>query len=129
FHVAGGGEVRRLDPSEDAPANRHQHWALDPKADRWRVDVMAEPGDATSWVYRRKPSLQAPRGSMVGRSADGIPHLRLHGALLFKAKATRPKDRRDFDAAVPALETSERSWLLDALEELHPGHPWIRRLI
>ncbi|MEL6984858.1 MAG: hypothetical protein AAFO29_20685, partial [Actinomycetota bacterium] len=60
FHVAGGGEVRRLDPSEDAPVNRHQHWILDPKADRWRVDVMAEPGDATSWVYRRLQTRLAP---------------------------------------------------------------------
>jgi hypothetical protein len=43
FHVAGGGEVRRLDPSEETPGHLHQHWVLDREADRWRVDVMADP--------------------------------------------------------------------------------------
>jgi hypothetical protein len=74
------------------------------EADRWRVDVMAEPGDGDTWVYRRDPSLRAPRASMVGLSADGIPHLRAHGTLFFKAKAPRLKDRRDFDAAVATLD-------------------------
>lgn len=128
FHVAGGGEVRRLEPSEEAPAHLRQHWVLDPTADRWRVDVMVEPGGDKTWVYRREPSLRASRGFMVGRSVDGVPYLRPHGTLLFKAKATRPKDRRDFDAAIATLDSSERSWLLAALERLHPGHPWIRRL-
>ncbi|MDX1450242.1 MAG: hypothetical protein R3246_14410, partial [Acidimicrobiia bacterium] len=129
FHVAGGGEVRRLDSSEETPEDRHQHWVLDMEADRWRVDVMAEPGDDETWVYRRNASLRAPRTSMVGVSADGVPYLRLHGTLLFKAKATRPKDRRDFDASVTSLDGSDRRWLMAALERFHPGHPWIHRLV
>ncbi|MEM9893540.1 MAG: hypothetical protein AAF962_22010 [Actinomycetota bacterium] len=128
FHVAGGGEIRRLDAFEDTPAHLHQHWVLDPEADRWRVDVMAEPGDAETWVYRRDERMHAPRSSMVGRSATGVPYLRPHGTLFFKAKATRPKDRRDFDAVVTAMDTAERQWLSAALERSHPGHPWISRL-
>ncbi len=127
-HVVGGGEVRRLDPADETPPHLHQHWILDTVANRWRVDVMAEPGNGETWVYRRDPSMRAPRGSMVDVSADGIPHLRPHGTLLFKAKATRPKDRRDFDAAVGILDAAERGWLLSALERFHPGHRWIRRL-
>ena len=65
---------------------------------------------------------------MVGIAADGIPFLRPHGTLLFKTKATRPKDRRDFDAAVGCLDASERGWLRSALERFHPGHPWLGRL-
>jgi hypothetical protein len=129
FHVVGGGEVRCLEASEKTPAERHQHWVLDMKAQRWRVDVMAEPGDDQTWVYRRDPSLRAPRASMVGLSADGIPYLKPHGALLFKAKANRPKDRLDFDASVSSLEASQRRWLAAALERLHPSHTWIHRLV
>lgn len=127
-HVAGGGEVRRLNPTEETPPHLHQHWVLDTEADRWRVDLMAEPGDRETWVYRREPTLRAPRASMVGLSADGIPYLRPHGTLLFKAKLSRPKDRRDFDSAVGALESAEHDWLLEALRRFHPGHPWIGRL-
>lgn len=128
FHVPGEGQVRRLGPDEETPAHLHQHWVLDTDADRWRVDVMAEPGDRDTWVYRRDPTLRAPRASMVGVSVDGIPHLKAHGVLFFKAKATRPKDRRDFDAAVGAMAADERAWLRAALERFHPGHPWIGRL-
>ena len=129
FHVAGGGEVRRLESSEETPADRHQHWVLDIEADRWRVDVMAEPGDDETWVYRRDASLRAPRASMLGVSVDGVPYLRPHGTLLFKAKATRPKDRRDFDDSVTSLDASERRWLAAALERFHSSHPWIHRLV
>lgn len=128
-HVGGGGELRRLGPADETPPHLHQHWVLDQEADRWRVDIMAEPGDEETWVYRREPSLRAPRAWMVGVSADGIPYLRPHGTLLFKAKANRPKDRRDFDAAVGTLDVAERSWLLAALERFHPDHPWIGWLI
>lgn len=129
FHVAGGGEIRRLGPGEETPAHLHQHWVLDPRAERWRVDVMAEPGDEETWVYRRDPSLTAPRASMIAETADDIPYLLPHGALLFKAKSNRPKDRRDFDAAVGALDDSQRAWLRAAVERFHPGHPWLERLV
>lgn len=128
LHVAGGGEVRRLEPAEEAPPHLHQHWVLDLEADRWRADVMAEPGDGETWVYRRDPSLRAPRASMVGVTAEGVPYLRPHGVLLYKAKAARPKDRRDLDAVVGAMDAGERRWLTAALERFHPDHRWIDRL-
>lgn len=128
FFAVGGGEVRRIAPDEPSPNDRHQHWVLDEAAMRWRVDVMAEPGDGSTWRYRRDPDLHAPSASMVARSDDGIPHLRPHGVLLFKAKSLRPKDRRDFEIAAGCLDAAERRWLADALERFHPGHPWIDRL-
>jgi hypothetical protein len=45
-------------------------------------------------------------------------------ALLYKAKAPRFKDRRDFDRVLPHLDRAARSWLVSALEQAHPGHPW-----
>jgi hypothetical protein len=122
------GEVRAL-PDHAAPTpERHQTWVADPAVNEWRIDLMAEPGDAHTWAYRRDPSLTAPRAQMVGVSATGIPYLRPHGVLLFKAKALRPKDLADFALCLPLMDARERKWLAAALERFHPGHAWIEQL-
>jgi hypothetical protein len=48
--------------------------------------------------------------------------------LLYKAKATRPKDEADLAAAAPLLTREQRDWLIEALREIHPGHAWIGAL-
>jgi len=128
FFVVGDGEVRALADGAEPPADKHQNWVLDRDADEWRVDVMLESGTAEEWVYRKDPRLTAPRAEMVAASADGIPYLRPHGALLFKAKDPRPKDEADFTVADPLLSESERAWLVAALATTHPDHPWLERL-
>jgi len=64
---------------------------------------------------------------MVG-VADGVPHLKTHGALLYKAKAARAKDEADFALAAPTLDAAARAWLIEALARVHPGHHWIAAL-
>lgn len=49
-------------------------------------------------------------------------------ALLFKAKAPRFKDQRDFDRVLPYLDGAARAFLAWALEQAHPGHPWRAQL-
>lgn len=127
FHIVGDGEVRALAPGELPPENRHQNWVLDPSASAWRMDVMLEPGDATTWVYRRDERIRAPRACMVA-ARDGVPFLKPEGALLFKAKARNPKDEADFTASLAILDEAARDWLVGALEIVHPGHLWIDRL-
>ena len=124
FHVVGDGEVRRLPDAVDPPPEKHQNWVLDVTADAWRVDVMLEPGDAATWVFRRDEAVRAPRDFMVQHTADGIPALCPHGVLLYKAKATRPKDEADLAACLPRMTSDQRVWLANALERVHPGHPW-----
>jgi hypothetical protein len=128
FFVVGDGEVRALPRGATPPDHRHQNWVLDVGAGAWRVDVMLELGDTNTWVFRRDPSITAPRAFMVGRSADGIPYLGPHGALLYKAKGARPKDELDFAACLPRLAAPERTWLRDTLTRVHPDHPWIAQL-
>lgn len=124
----GDGEVRTLAPGASPPEDRHQSWVLDVDANAWRMDVMSEPGDSDTWVFRRDQSIQAPRAFMVDRTRDGIPFLAPHGTLLYKAKASRPKDEADFSVCAPRLTPRPRTWLVDALQVAHPGHPWIERL-
>lgn len=128
LHAVGDGEVRALAPDAVPPPDKHQTWVLDDAAQAWRMDIMREPGDPLTWAYRREPSLTRPRAEMIARSREGIAHLRPEGALLFKAKAARPKDQADFDICLPRLDPAARAWLAAALRRFHPGHPWIARL-
>jgi hypothetical protein len=128
FFAVGGGRVRRLDDDEPTPAGCHQHWLLDEAAGAWRVDVMVEPGDAATWVFRRDERVRAPRGQMTARTSAGIPYLRPHGALLYKAASCSAKDEADFDAVAAHLADEDRRWLEESLELVYPGHPWLARL-
>jgi hypothetical protein len=128
FHVVGDGEVRRLPDAVEPPRDKHQNWVLDTTAMAWRVDVMLEPGYPSTWVFRKDEAIRAPRPFMVQRTSDGIPFLGPHGALLYKAKAARPKDEADLARCLPRLADDQRAWLAAALERAHPGHPWLDRL-
>jgi hypothetical protein len=123
----GDGEVWRLADGEEHAPDKHQTWVLDAAADRWRLDVMLEPGDADRWVFRRDPSITLPRADTFGMR-DDIPYLLPHCALLFKAKHMRPKDEADFECCLPRLDAWQREWLRDAVTRAHGEHPWISRL-
>lgn len=125
-YAAVGGKVVPLAEGEEPPGDHFQTWFHD--GDAWRVDVMIEPGDADTWVYRRDESLSAPRSFMVGHSSDGIPYLLPHGGLLFKAKYGRAKDEADFAVAAPLLTEEQLAWLVAALERFHPDHSWLAAL-
>ena len=126
--VVDGGEVIALAPGE-APTRGFQTWAMEPAVQGWRLDVMREPGDAETWVFRRAGQFSARRAWASARTAAGIPFVAPQIALLFKAKETpRDKDEADFALAAPRLPPEARDWLAAALRAIQPGHPWIERL-
>ncbi|MEZ5558603.1 MAG: amino acid transporter [Pseudomonadales bacterium] len=127
LRTVGQGEVRRLAPGRLPPADRHQCWVLDPAAGSWRLDLMLDPGDAHTWIFRRDHRIQAPRGEITQRR-DGIPYLKPEAVLLFKARSPRPKDEADFAVSLPALGAAARAWLAAALTLIHPGHHWLGQL-
>jgi len=124
LHAVGDGEVRALAMDETTPADKHQNWVLDVEENVWRMDIMLEPGDAETWVYRRDGRLSESRSKMIGER-NGIPFLNPQGVLLFKAKAMRPKDEGDLGLCLPLLDEDARAWLRDAIARFHPGHPWL----
>jgi hypothetical protein len=128
FYAAGSGYVSALPAGEEPAPAKHQVWVLEEPARVWRMDMLLEPGDAGVWVCRRDETIRCRRSAMIGTSADGIPYLKPEGVLIFKAKAVRPKDEADFAATVRLMDVSARRWLSDALNRVHPGHPWIDAL-
>ncbi|MER7844304.1 hypothetical protein ABTZ03_10215 [Kitasatospora sp. NPDC096077] len=127
FDAVGSGRVWPGAGAE-ALAATHQTWLRDPSSGRFLFDVFREPHAGGTWICRRDETLRLPYEAIIERTADGIPYLAPELVLLFKAKATRPKDRADFDAALPLLDRTRRSTLGGWLAQVHPGHPWLSAL-
>jgi uncharacterized protein (DUF952 family) len=97
-------------------------------ADPTMVGFLLEQGTRDRWVFRRHPAITRPLDQVGATTGDGIRFIRPEVALLFKAKAPRFKDQRDFNRALPRLDQAARSWLAAALAQAHPGHAWHDRL-
>jgi hypothetical protein len=81
------------------------------------------------WLFRRLPTISRPLATIGDRTPEGIPYLAPEIQLLYKARGLRPKDEADFLHALPELAQEQRAWLKDALTQVHPGHPWLERVI
>ncbi len=129
FVITGPGRAAPLAEASDQLEETHQTWVRDPATDLWRLDVFREPSDGDTWLCRRDDSIRLPYDRGIEWTEDGIPYGRPEIVLLFKAKHShRERDQRDFEAVVPRLEPQRRSWLAEALELVHPGHPWLAEL-
>ena len=128
FYAVGGGEVDALTESPGRLAETHQTWGLDQAAFEWRIDVFREPSSGGEWICRRSAQIHLPYDQLIERTADGIPYVRPEVAMLFKAKAARPKDEEDLRDVLPLLDASRRALLHDWIALVHPGHAWLERL-
>jgi hypothetical protein len=118
-----------LSHARDRLFDTHQTWVREPRTGNWRFDVFREPSEGDTWICRREPSIRMPYGRLIESTADGIPYGRPEVVLLFKAKhAHQAKNQGDFAAVLPRLEPERRRWLRDALELVHPSHPWLAEL-
>jgi len=122
-------EATPLPEAMERLAGTHQSWVREPATGLWRFDVFREPSDGDTWLCRRDESIRLPYDHVIEWTDDGIPYGRPEIVLLFKAKhAHRDRDQTDFEAVVPRLEPERRRWLVEALERIHPGHPWLPEL-
>ncbi|HYZ19086.1 MAG TPA: hypothetical protein VE615_06045 [Gaiellaceae bacterium] len=127
--ITGPNEATPLAAARDQLAGTHQTWIREPATGLWRFDVFREPSDGDTWICRRDPAIRMPYARIIERTDDGIPYGRPEVVLLYKAKhAQRERDQRDFAEIVPLLEVERRRWLAEALEIVHPGHPWLAAL-
>ena len=65
---------------------------------------------------------------VMASAASGVPILVPEIVLLYKAHELTEKDEADFRTIFPHLTPSRKAWLLEALDETTPNHPWARRL-
>jgi len=126
LYAVGGGLAHPLTP--ETLAEHHQTWVRERATGLWRLDIMREPWDRDTWVFRRDARIRLPRDRVIAYTADGIPYARPEVALLYKAKNARPKDDDDFAGVLPLLDPGARRWLTGSLELVHPGHRWLETL-
>ena len=123
------GAARKWSLSDDvAFAMTHQTWGRDPATGDYVVDVFREPHDGDVWICRRDRSIRMPYAELFQRNAEGLPYVIPEVVLLFKAKLARAKDEQDLEGVLPLLSASSKAWLRDAMERVHPGHPWSTRI-
>ncbi len=129
--VAHQGELRVLSEAErrhGLAAPLHGLWCQPHGSRAFALEVLLDEGDPREWVFRRDARIRRPFAEVVLRDGGGLPYLAPEIQLLYKAKHPRPKDERDFEAALPALSAARRRWLAEALGVVHAGHPWSARL-
>jgi hypothetical protein len=108
-------------PIHQVRARRHEGELLE-------FEAFLNQGDAEEWESRRHEGLTRPLAEVCLPSPLGVPVIAPEIQLLYKAKYHRPKDDQDFETALPLLSPAQRAWLREALEEYHPGDPWLARL-
>ncbi|WP_052849251.1 nucleotidyltransferase domain-containing protein [Streptomyces avicenniae] len=122
------GSLRPWAPEEVLPPEVHDVWCRPGPGAPWRVQIMIDESHGEEWVSRRDPRVRRPIGTLGTTSADGVPFIAPDIQLYYKAKAPRPKDEEDFEAALPVLTARQRRWLADAIAGTYGPHPWIERL-
>ncbi len=125
LYVIGAGLPAR---SPRKLAEHHQTWVRERLTGLWRLDIMREPWEGDTWVFRRDARIRLPRERVIAHTPDGIPYARPEVAVLYKAKNARPKDDSDFARVLSLLDPAGRRWLAQSLELVHPGHRWLETL-
>jgi len=107
----------------------HGVWVRPASDSPWLCEFLLNEHEGQQWVYRRNPAVRKPLAEVgVMSSAGGVPILVPEIVLLYKAHDLTEKDEADFRSALPHLTPSRKAWLLEALDETTPDHPWARRM-
>jgi hypothetical protein len=121
------GALRPWSETGELPRHVHDIWARGGPDDRWRFQLMLNPGGPSALVYRRDARVTQPIEEATFLR-EGVRYLSPEWQLLFKSKTPRPKDERDFADCLPMLSAKQRTWLADALRLTDPANPWLARL-
>jgi hypothetical protein len=124
-----GGTLRPLDDRFPEPLSvESQIWVRASAQDPWVIDLPLTPDRDGQWTNKRMPGHVAPLEEVTWVAPDGVRYLNPEITLLYKAALHRPKDDRDLDRTWPLLDDDARTWLREAVRELHPDHAWLERL-
>jgi len=122
---SAGGEWVSWEMHEELRLPVHQIKATRRDGEPAEIEFFLNERSETHWISRRHAGLARAVSEAVFISALEVPALVPEIQLLFKAKYNRPKDRADFELALPRFDMMQRAWLANALAEYHPGHAWI----
>lgn len=112
----------------DVPEPDCQIWVRRDAGSPWVLDIVLTPDADGLWRSKRMPDHVAPLEEVTWVTAEGVRVADPEIVLLYKAAARRRKDGRDLARSWPLLNGRQRAWLVDAVRELYPEHPWLADL-
>jgi hypothetical protein len=93
--------------------------------DGFAIDLQVNEATDGEWVITRN-EVTVPLDKAFYQSEWGLPTVVPEVLLLYKAIERRRRDERDFQALLPRLNDTQRTWLHDAIARLR--HPWLAKL-
>jgi len=129
------GTLRPWPVTEELPLGVHDIWCRPTPTADWCLQVMVDDlvdggsGNEPEWVYRRDARVRRAWRTLSGPASSpqrGV--LAPDVQLLYKSSTPRAKDEADFAHTVGALNSSQRTWLAEALQLTAATHPWIEQL-
>jgi hypothetical protein len=94
----------------------------------WLCEFLLNEHQGARWVYGRDPAVRKPLSEVGMVAPGGVPILAPEIVLLYKAHERTEKHEADFQAALPHLSPFATAWLVRALEQTTPEHPWTAQL-
>lgn len=122
------GTLRPWQPDERLPAEVHDLWVREGADAPWRLQLVVDEREGDEWVFRRDPRIRRSVSTLTW-SRGPARYLAPEVQLLYKARGARPKDEDDLTRTLPYLDGPRRDWLRASIGTVHPGHPWLNRLV
>lgn len=124
-HGDGRIGTRPLRVEEEPPVVPGVMWCRHGYKGSWLFDTVLNRHEGNRWIFKRSDNVQRDLEDIGLTSDTGIPYLQPEIVLLHKANNNRSKDLLDFANTLPHLNQDRINWLSDALQIVHPSHPWI----
>ena len=104
-------------------------WGREDAETPWRFEFFFQDVDNDIWQFRYCDAIQHPLSGIGYITPDGIPYLRPEIALLTKAARLREVDINDFLRVLPALNSEQKTKLIDDIYKMDAQHPWLEILV
>lgn len=120
------GRVTDALPDHEFTVCEYHTFVREPGAGVWRLDVMRDPHDGGTWMWRINKAICMPYSDLIQRTDGGIPYQRPEVSLLYKAGSMRLKDEADLEVAGKHLSATGRAWLRKAISATWgQNHRWL----
>lgn len=110
------------------PEGTRSLWTRKNGRQPWEFDIGLSATDGEEWVYQHDESVRRPMSESLW-AKDGILYVKPEMALLSKARKMSERDVKDFEVALPLLDSGQRAWLRGTIgHTLGDNHPWLEQL-
>ncbi len=95
------------------------------KKDGQELEVLLNERIDGQWVFRRNGAITHPVETFFHTTYSGVKVLAPEIVLLYKAKEPKDYDTQDLQNALMKMNNSQKEWLFESIQKLHPDHSWL----